>query len=292
MNIAFLGLGLMGSRMAANIQKHVQKDLIVFNRTKEKAEPLVQAGARFRETPEAAVEEADVVVTMLASPDVVAQVSSGEHGFLGSLREGALWIDCSTVNPSFSRTMHAFAGSRGIRFVDAPVAGTTGPAESGELLVLAGGDAKDIEEAKPVLDAIGRKTIHVGEVGKGASMKMVINFLLAHALAGFSEAAHLGRALGIDTNLLLDTLIGGPATAPFLAGKRENFERREYPVEFPLELAHKDVHLVAQTAYEAGVTLPSGAAVKEMFGMAKRAGLGKQDVSAIFELLAEQSTQG
>jgi 3-hydroxyisobutyrate dehydrogenase/glyoxylate/succinic semialdehyde reductase len=292
MNIAFLGLGLMGSRMAANIQKHVQKDLIVFNRTKEKAEPLVQAGARFRETPETAVEEADVVVTMLASPDVVAQVSSGEHGFLGSLREGALWIDCSTVNPSFSRTMHAFAGSRGIRFVDAPVAGTTGPAESGELLVLAGGDAKDIEEAKPVLDAIGRKTIHVGEVGKGASMKMVINFLLAHALAGFSEAAHLGRALGIDTNLLLDTLIGGPATAPFLAGKRENFERREYPVEFPLELAHKDVHLVAQTAYEAGVTLPSGAAVKEMFGMAKRAGLGKQDVSAIFELLAEQSTQG
>jgi 3-hydroxyisobutyrate dehydrogenase/glyoxylate/succinic semialdehyde reductase len=122
-------------------------------------------------------------------------------------------------------------------------------------------------------------------------MKMVVNFLLAHALTGFSEAAHLGEALGIDRNLLFDTLIGGPATAPFLAGKRENFEKHEYPVEFPLELAHKDMHLVAQTAYEAGVPLPSGATVKELFGMAKRTGLGKEDVSAIFELLAEQSTK-
>jgi 3-hydroxyisobutyrate dehydrogenase/glyoxylate/succinic semialdehyde reductase len=288
MNIAFLGLGLMGSRMAANIQKQVQSDLIVHNRTREKADALVEAGAHFRDTPEDAARDADVVVTMLASPDVVAQAASGEHGFLGTLRQGALWIDCSTVNPSFSRTMHTFARSRGIRFVDAPVAGTTPPAEAGELLVLAGGNEEDVAEAKPLFDAIGRKTIHVGEVGKGAAMKMVINFMLAHALAGFSEATNLGERLGIDRNLLLDTLMGGPMTAPFLAGKRENFEKREYPVQFPLELAHKDLHLIAQTAYEAGMALPSGAAVKEVFGMARNAGLGAEDVSAVFELLADR----
>lgn len=286
MNIAFIGLGLMGSRMAANIQSRLQKDLIVCNRTREKADDLVAAGARFRETPEAAAAEADVVITMLASPDVVARVSSGEHGFLGTLKEDSLWIDCSTVNPSFSRTMDAFARGRGIRFIDAPVAGTTTPAESGELVVLAGGSEADVSEAQPILDAVGRKTIHVGEVGKGTSLKMVINFMLAHALAGFSEAANLGEHLGIDRDLLLDTLIGGPMTAPFLSGKRENFEKREYPVQFPLELAHKDLHLVAQTAYEAGVPMPSGASVKEVYAMATRAGLGKEDVSAVFELLA------
>lgn len=284
MEIAFIGLGLMGSRMAARIQADVQKDLVVYNRSPEKADKLVAAGARRAETPEAAAADADVVVTMLASPDVVAQVSSGENGFLGTLREGALWIDCSTVNPSFSRTMHAFARGRGIRFVDAPVAGTTGPAASGELIVLAGGSAEDIAEAQPILEAIGKKTIHVGDVGQGASLKMVINFMLGHALAGFSEAVHLGEGLGIDRSLLLDTLVGGPMTAPFLSGKRSNFESGEYPVEFPLQLAHKDLHLAAQTAYEAGTPLPSGAAVKEVFAAATRAGLGKEDVSAVFKL--------
>jgi 3-hydroxyisobutyrate dehydrogenase/glyoxylate/succinic semialdehyde reductase len=286
MKIAFIGLGLMGSRMAANIQNRVQPDLIVYNRTREKADHLVSAGAQFRDTPEHAAREADVVITMLASPDVVAQAASGEHGFLGTLREGALWIDCSTVNPSFSRTMDAFARSRGIRFIDAPVAGTTTPAETGELIVLAGGAEADIAEARPIFDAVGRKTIHAGGVGMGASLKMVINFMLAHALAGFSEAANLGERLGLDRDLLFDTLIGGPMTAPFLGGKRENFEKREYPVQFPLELAHKDLHLITQTAYEARTPLPSGAAVKELFAMANANGLGRQDVSAIFELLA------
>ena len=284
MNIAFIGLGLMGSRMAANVQKHIQKDLVVYNRTREKAEALIAEGATFRDTPEEAAKDADVLITMLASPDVVAQVSSGEHGFLGTLKEGALWIDCSTVNPSFSRTMYAFARSRGIRFVDAPVAGTTGPAESGELLVLAGGEESDIEEARPIFDAVGRKTLHAGEVGKGASMKMVINFLLGHALAGFSEAANLGTQLGLDQHQLFDTLLGGPMTAPFLGGKRENFESGEYPVEFPLELAHKDLHLAAQTAYEAGAPQPTGAAVRELFAMATHAGLGKEDVSAVYKM--------
>jgi 3-hydroxyisobutyrate dehydrogenase/glyoxylate/succinic semialdehyde reductase len=125
-------------------------------------------------------------------------------------------------------------------------------------------------------------------VGKGTSLKMVINYMLAHALAGFSEAANLGERLGIDRNLMFDTLMGGPMTAPFLSGKRENFEKREYPVQFPLELAHKDLHLIAQTAYEAGVPMPSGASVKEVYAMATRAGLGKEDVSAVFELLARR----
>mgnify|MGYP006266303273 CR=1 FL=1 len=284
MKIAFIGLGLMGSRMAARIQADVQEDLVVYNRTPEKADGLVSAGARLAESPEAAAADADVVLTMLSSPDVVAQVSSGERGFLGSLREGSLWVDCSTVNPSFSRTMHAFARGRGIRFVDAPVAGTTGPAASGELIVLAGGSAEDIDEAQPIFDAIGKKTVHVGDVGQGASLKMVINFMLGHALAGFSEAMHLGEGLGIDRALLLDTLMGGPMTAPFLGGKRANFESGTYPVEFPLELAHKDLHLAAQTAYEAGTPLPSGAAVKEIFAAATRAGLGKEDISAVFEV--------
>ena len=289
MNIAFIGLGLMGSRMAANIQSRLQKDLIVYNRTREKADNLVAAGARFRETPEAAAAEADIVVTMLSSPDVVARLSSGEQGFLGTLKRGGLWIDCSTVNPSFSRTMDAFARGRGIRFIDAPVSGTTTPAESGELIVLAGGNDADVAEAQPIFDAVGEKTIHVGEVGKGSSLKMVINFMLAHALAGFSEAANLGERLGIDRNMMLDTLIDGPMTAPFLSGKRENFEKHEYPAQFPLELAHKDLHLIAQTAYEAGVSMPSGASVKELYAMATRAGLGKKDVSAVFEVLADRN---
>jgi len=286
MTVGFIGLGLMGSRMAANMQKKADA-MVVYNRTPEKADALVKAGARRAASPEEVGAACDIVFTMLTSPQVVGEVATGDHGFLDAMREETLWVDCSTVNPSFSRTMARFASERGVRFVDAPVAGSTGPAERGELLVLAGGNAKDISEAQPFLDAIGKKTVHVGENGKGASMKLVVNLMLAQSAVAFSEAVKLGTDMGIPRQLVLDTLIGGPLTAPFLAGKKGNFESDSYDVEFPLTHITKDVHLAIQTAYETGTPAVSAAVAAQLFARAKKDGLGEKDFTAIFRSLNE-----
>jgi 3-hydroxyisobutyrate dehydrogenase/glyoxylate/succinic semialdehyde reductase len=168
--LGFIGLGIMGSRMAANLQKK-SYELIVHNRTKSKAEALLANGATWAETPAELARQVDVLFTMLASPPVVEQVALGRSGFLDQLRQGAIWVDCSTVNPSFSRRMAAEASERGVRFLDAPEAGTKGPAERGELVVLVGGEQADFQACQPFLEAFGRKVINVGGYGMGTSMR-------------------------------------------------------------------------------------------------------------------------
>ena len=290
MRVAFLGTGLMGSRMARNILSagHI---LFVYNRTREKAEALVSEGARMLESPAEIGDRADAVVTMLADPSAVEETALGSAGFLRSAAAGTLWIDCSTVDPSFSRKMAGIADEHGLRFIDAPVAGTTGPAERGELVILAGGDARDIEEAAPVFDAVGRKTIHVGENGKGTSMKLVVNTMIAQSMVSFCESVNFGKAMGIPEELLFDTLLGGPMTAPYLSNKRGKFETDTYETEFPLELMHKDLGLTGATAGQVGMPMPSAAEAREIFQMAKANGLGGEDFSAVYRLYARMIAQ-
>ncbi|MEY2504775.1 MAG: 3-hydroxyisobutyrate dehydrogenase, partial [Verrucomicrobiota bacterium] len=150
MKVGFIGLGIMGSRMAANLQKHGY-DLAVFNRTREKAQPLLDKGATFAESPAKLAAEVDVLFTMLAHPDAVAQAALRANGFLAQLKPGALWIDCSSVNPSFSRKMATGAAARQVRFLDAPVTGSAPVAKEGKLVFWVGGDALVLEEVRPLL---------------------------------------------------------------------------------------------------------------------------------------------
>ncbi|HEX9020349.1 MAG TPA: NAD(P)-dependent oxidoreductase [Nitrospirota bacterium] len=287
MKIGFIGLGIMGSRMAANLQKKGH-ELVVYNRTRQKAESLIANGALWAATPADAARQVTVIITMLAKPDAVAETALlGKYGFLSHLVDQALWIDCSTVNPSFSTLMAGEAKQRKVRFIDAPVSGSKGPAEQGQLLFFAGGEKKDVDEARPLLEAMGR-VYHIGGHGMGSSMKMVNNVILAQAMAAFSEAMVLGESLGISKELLLNTVLNSPVAAPFLAFKRPKIEEGRFDADFPLQWMHKDLQLASDTAYETGAAMPLTAAAKELYALAMRSGLGEQDFSAIYKMLSEK----
>jgi 3-hydroxyisobutyrate dehydrogenase/glyoxylate/succinic semialdehyde reductase len=288
MKIGFIGLGIMGSRMAANLLKKGH-DLVVYNRTRQKADSLIQAGAIWAPTPADVAKQVTVIITMLARPDAVAETALiGKNGFLNQLVDNSLWIDCSTVNPSFSRLMAHEAKQRKIRFIDAPVGGSKGPAEQGQLLFFVGGEKADVDEARLLLEAMGKAVYHVGGHGMGSSMKMVNNLILAQAMVAFSEALVLGESLGISKQALFNTLLSSPTVAPFLAFKKQKIEEGKFDVEFPLQWMHKDMQLAAETAYEIGVAMPAANVTKEIYALALRGGLGEQDFSAVYKVLSER----
>jgi 3-hydroxyisobutyrate dehydrogenase-like beta-hydroxyacid dehydrogenase len=279
--IAFLGLGIMGSRMAANLLR-AGYSLSVWNRTSGKADSLLELGAYQAASPAEAAAGADVLISMLATPEVVEQTA---RAFLPALRPGALWIDSSTVNPAFSRRMNQECGLQGVRMIEAPVTGSKEAAEKGQLVFLVGGKSEDLEEARPLFEKMGKAIHHIGACGMAASLKIVNNMLAAQAMLAFSEGVTLGESLGLSRQFLLDFFLSGPIVAPILNGKRAKIESGDYETDFPLKLMQKDLHLAALTAYEQGVAIPSGNLAKEIYRMAALSGLGEADFSAIFEFI-------
>jgi len=289
MKIGFIGLGIMGSRMAANLQK-AGHSLIVHNRTRDKAEALLSAGAAWADTPAALATQAEIIFTMLAPTQSVANAALGEDGFLAKFEPGRLWVDCSTVAPSFSRAMAEQARARGIRFLDAPVTGSKVPAAQAALVFWVGGAATDLEACRPLLECMGNQIVPCGGTGMGASLKIVMNQLLGTGMAAFAEALVLGESLGLSRTVLLEALLGGAATAPFLKLKREQIETGKYePADFPLRWLQKDLHLAAVSAYETGAAMPLANAAKELYRLAIREGHGGEDFSAIYGYLAQRS---
>ena len=284
MKVGFIGLGIMGSSMAANLLRHGH-DLIIFNRTASKAKPLVNQGAVLASSPADLAQQVDVLFTMLARPEAVKEVAAGEQGFLKAMRPGAIWADCSTVNPSFSIEMASLAAGYKVHFLDAPVLGSKIPAEKGQLNFYVGGRAQDFEICRPFFEAMGNKIVHIGKQGMGSSIKLCLNLMGGLSLLAFSEAAHLGESLGIPRQVVFDKLLGSIVAAPILAPKRSKFENDQYDPEFFLKLMRKDLQLAAQTGYEQAVPLPITNTAKEIFALAEQVGLGEEDYSAIFKFL-------
>lgn len=280
MNITFIGLGIMGSRMAANLLKSEAK-ITVWNRSPEAAEELVAKGANFVAEAREAVVNADIVFSMLSTPEVVETLFFGPKALLSRMPKKSLWVDCTTVNPSFTKRAKAAAWENSIRFLGAPVAGTKPHAEGGELVFFVGGAAADVAEIQPYLELMGKKTLHLGEEEQGAAFKMLVNIMLAQSMLIFSEAVLLGEKLGLDKDFLLNTLPGLVVSAPFTKLKAEMIRTEEYDVQFPLEWMQKDLHLASVTAYEVGQPLYLANVAKELFAGAIRAGLGREDFAAI-----------
>ena len=286
MRTGFIGLGIMGSRMARNLLAGGY-DLTVYNRTADKAEALVSKGAKWAAAPSALASKVDVLFTMLPTPEVVQTMAVDGDGFLGALPRGALWVDCSTVHPGFARRMAGMAGTNGVRYLDAPVAGTKGPAESGELVFFVGGKAEDLEAARPLLACMGKKILPMGGPGQGAAMKMLVNLMLGSAMAAYSEAMVLGEALGFSQATIAETILDSPVAAPFLKLKQSLIDRNDFEAHFPLRWMRKDLHLAAQTAYERNVALPALNSVKELYALAEQRGLGEEDFAAIYRLFSD-----
>jgi 3-hydroxyisobutyrate dehydrogenase-like beta-hydroxyacid dehydrogenase len=285
MKTTFIGLGLMGRRMAANLLEN-NVDLMVYNRSPGPIKALEAQGASSSTSCRRAVQGADVVITMLATPEAVQSVAFGENGFVAAMAAEAIWVDCSTVNPSFSERAGRIARRHGVRFVDAPVAGSTVQAENAELMFLAGGDPGDIAAIEGLLGMMGSKVLQVGDLGKGSALKMLVNALLAQSMLAFAEAVLLGEKLGLSRDFLLDLLPNAVVCAPFTKAKAEMIRADDFAVQFPLELMHKDLHLVALTAYENNQPLCSANTAKELFGLAKQHGLGRQDFAAIYKFMS------
>ncbi|PHI20196.1 2-hydroxy-3-oxopropionate reductase [Lewinellaceae bacterium SD302] len=282
--ITFVGLGIMGSRMA----KHLitgGAEVTVYNRSVSATRPFQDMDCKVAMSVDAAVKEADVVITMLANPEAVESVMLGENGGLKHMQTNALWIDSSTVNPSFASRSAAEAKMAGIRFLDAPVAGSKPQAENKELLFFVGGEPEEVEQATPFFSLMGKKVLHIGETGKGASFKMLVNIMLAQSMIIFSEAILLGEKMGIDREFMLNLLPNTVVAAPFIKFKAESIRKDDYEVMFPLELMHKDLHLAGQTAYELDQPLFLAGLAEDLYARAKQEGLGRLDFAAIHRSL-------
>lgn len=290
MKITFIGLGIMGSRMAANLLKK-GLDLTVYNRSKEPMEALIAQGAKGATTLQASVADADIVFSMLSTPEVVKSCFFGPTGALESMKPNAIWVDCTTVNPSFSREAAAAAKANGVRFLDAPVAGTKPQAAAASLAFFVGGEAQDLAEVKTYLDHMGAKVMHAGAISKGAAFKMLVNIMLAQSMLIFSEATLLGEKLGFTQDFLLNTLPNLVVSAPFTKFKAEMVREDNYEVQFPLEWMHKDLHLATVTAYELSQPLYLANVSKVLFAEARRKGMGRLDFAAIHRFLAERAAE-
>ncbi len=280
MKVAVVGIGMMGERMAGRLLD-AGHEVVVYNRTRERTQALASRGAAVADTPRAAAEGVAALITMLADPPAVAGAARGEHGFLAALTPGALWLDMSTVSPAASRVFAADAAAGGVRMIDAPVSGSLGAAERGLLVILAGGAPEDVAAAKPLCDALGRATLHMGPVGAGSAAKLAVNAFLCTAIDAAAEAVRLAEAEGVERGVLTEALARTETMPAWVLGKLERLAAGDLRPAFRLELALKDLRLIDDTAREHGVALPLIDAVREQYARAVGQGLGPQDFSAV-----------
>jgi 3-hydroxyisobutyrate dehydrogenase len=276
--VAVLGTGIMGAGMAHNLIS-AGLDVTVWNRNPERARELADAGARMATDAAEAVAGADVVVTMLFDAAAVEQVMEPS---LPAMAPGAVWVQTSTVGLDATERMAEMAARHDVGFVDAPVLGTRQPAEQGTLTVLVGGPEALRDEVTPVFDAIGARTIWVGDKpGDGHRLKLVANSWVAMVMSGTAQALALAEALGLDPLLFLDTIAGGPLDAVYAQTKGRTILEGQFPTAFAVSGVVKDAGLIAAAMRSAGVDAEVMEAVGEAFRRAEAAGHGDEDMAAV-----------
>ncbi len=279
-NIAFIGLGIMGSPMSVHLAK-AGNDVVGYNRTPDKAQPLVGAGGRAAESIADAVAGADVVCVMVPDSPDVQDVLAGEGGVFENAKDGALIIDFSSIRPDVTVALAAQARERGLRLLDAPVSGGEAGAVNAALSIMVGGDAADFEAAQPVLGTVGKTVVHVGPTGSGQTVKAANQLIVAANIQALSEAVVFLEAYGVDTKAALQVLGGGLAGSKVLDQKQENMLSRSFEPGFRIELHHKDLGIVTAAAREAGVVVPLGSLVAQLMASAKAVGDGALDHSGL-----------
>ena len=277
----------MGSAMARNL---VAAGLTtrVWDRSPSATGSLADAGVVVAASAREAVRDAGVVITMLPTADVVESVIF-DGGVAEAFADGCVWAQMGTIGVEATLRIgdRLAAQRRGVMFVDAPVSGSKGPAEQGQLLILASGPAAAADAARPVFDVIGRKTVWLGEAGRGSQVKLVVNAYLSILIEGVAETMELADRLGISHEQLAEVIEGGPLDAPLAGAKLHKMDRQDYAAEFPLEWALKDVDLVIDAA--GGQAPPLLAALSGQWHAAVAAGYGRQDISAARLALADPS---
>ncbi len=286
-DVAVLGTGIMGAAMARNLLA-AGLSTTVWDRSPDATAPLVQAGATAAPSPTAAVSDARVVITMLPTAEIVGEVIF-DGGVAAAFAVSAAWAQMGTIGVAETQQAAARIGQLrpDVLYVDAPVSGSKGPAEAGQLLILASGPAAAEPIVRPAFGIIGRKTVWLGEAGQGSKLKLAVNAYMSTLIEGVAEALELAKRLGIDTSSLADAIEGGPLDAPIADAKLHKMEQSDYAPEFPLEWALKDVDLAL--AAVGGGDLPLLAALSRQWHAAVSAGYGRADVSAAALALGHHS---
>ena len=276
--VAVIGAGIMGSAMARNLAA-AGLTTRVWDRAASATGPLADAGVVVAASARDAVRDAGVVITMLPTADAVESVIF-DGQVAEAFADGCVWAQMGTIGVEATlRIKDRLAAQRpDVLFLDAPVSGSKGPAEQGQLLILASGPAAAADAVGPVFDVIGRKTVWLGEAGRGSQMKLVVNAYLSILIEGVAETMELADRLGIGHQQLAEVIEGGPLDAPLADAKFHKMDRGDFAAEFPLEWALKDVDLVIDAA--GGQALPLLAALSGQWHAAVAAGYGREDISA------------
>ncbi len=284
--VGFVGLGIMGQPMARNLIE-AGYELVLFNRTKEKAEELAGDNATVADSPKEVAGSADVVITMLPDSPDVARVVAGEDGVLEGVREGALIVDMSTISPVVARDLAEKARERGVSMLDAPVSGGDVGAIQGTLSIMVGGSEEDFERARQLFEVMGKTITHVGEAGAGQVVKACNQIVVALTYEAVSEALVLGSKAGVEPSKILDVLSGGLAGNRIMELKRDNFLNHSFDPGFRIELHAKDLGIALAAGREYGVALPVTAIVDQVLEALKAKGRGDRDHSAILTYIED-----
>jgi 2-hydroxy-3-oxopropionate reductase len=286
--VAFIGLGIMGGPMAANLVK-AGFEVVGYNRSAEPVKRLVDAGGRGADSVAEAVRGADVIVTMVPDSPDVEDVTGGDDGVFANAEKGALYVDMSSIRPDVAVRVAEAGRTAGLRVLDAPVSGGEAGAIEGNLSIMVGGEAADFEAAKPVLEAVGKTIVHVGPAGSGQTVKAANQLIVAVNIEALAEALAFLEAYGVDTDAALEVLGGGLAGSTVLARKGANMRKRDFTPGFRLALHHKDLGIVTSAAREAGVVIPLGSAVAQLVAALVARGDGGLDHSGLLKLVLELS---
>jgi 3-hydroxyisobutyrate dehydrogenase len=280
--VAVLGAGsVMGRAMARNIARGGLK-VRAWNRSREKAEPLTEDGAQVCGSPAEAAQGADIILTMVADADAVISCMDGDEGALGADHaDDAIWLQASTIGIEGTERCSELARDAGVEFVDAPVLGTKQPAEEGKLIVLASGPDRVRDRVQPVFDLVGQRTMWVGGAGAGTRLKLATNAWLLSVVEGAAESLALAEGLGVDPQLVLEALSGGPLDLPYLQMKGKAMIERSFAPSFRLSLAAKDAGLVQDAAERYGLDLPMLRAIRDRLDEGKDEH-GDEDMSATY----------
>lgn len=287
-NIAYLGLGIMGRGMAANLLK-AGYPVTVWSRTPERCAPLVKQGAAHGRTPAEAVAQADVILYCLSDDAAVEDLVFGQGGLMAAVKAGQIVVDMTTVHPDTTRKEATAYAAKDVRFLDAPVFGSKNEAAQGGLWIVVGGEKALYEEVKPILEVLSETTHYMGGTAMGTSMKLVGNLVVAAQLEALGEAMTLATKAGLDPEDVLGVLHVTDFKSPIFDGVGQALVKRDFGTHFALKLMLKDANLIARFAQDLNVPVPASAATREVIKAAINRGWGEENASAFIRVLEEQA---
>lgn len=284
MKIGFIGLGMMGKPMALRL---VEKGfpLRVFNRTREKANEVIEKGAVWCASPGAVSEESEVVISMVSDPRALEEISTGSDGVLEGIRANGVHIDMSTVSSMTTKKLEQAYRKKGATFLHAPVLGSVPQATDGSLLIFVGGDPATAHRCESIFTVLGRRIWYLDEITTATHLKLICNLFIASMMTALSEGLVLGQKVGLPSRTILEVLKESSLAAPMYQTKGNAIRRRDFVPRFMVTHMHKDVNLVLEASHAAGVPLPVLEAVKELYSKALKLGLEKEDYSAVIKVV-------